>query len=490
MSANERDNGSASDGLDRLLQEYKDWDLRSSWPGDEDWDPDAPGLDDVDDSLSAEGPWRETEAVPEVLEAGFLPRDVAPSGLSPLADGPAAGFGSGHELDTMLSCVTLAGFADDVTGAEGRCSGASDDQLIGVLRAWDRLESWTAARKLSVITELIRRRPAPGCPPDVPDGLPGAWGKYCGDELAAATATSSQAADKTLTLAYDLATRLPGTARALHEGTISLYKARLIAEATHILDPAEAAAAEALILHGAAGKTPGQLRVAIARAVTAVNPGAAAARREKAQRDARVELWREDAGTAALCGRDLPPADALAADQRITAYARELKAAGLDGTLDQLRARAFLDLTLGVRSHPARDRADQGAGPKASGAAGHRQQNSHNPDAGGDADQGAAGEGGTGAGVAGDFCTGDGGAGGSATGDGGAGQGRGDANNGSAGRPGPDTGFAARINLTMVMRCSYARVYGDYYSGRSAGQGAAGARAGGGPCGGRPAEGA
>ena len=83
-----------------------------------------------------------------------------------------------------------------------------------------------------------------------------------------------------------------------------------------------------------------------------VNPGAAAARRERAQRDARVELWREDAGTAALCGRDLPPADALAADQAITAYARDLKAAGLDGTMDQLRARAFLDLALGVRSHP------------------------------------------------------------------------------------------------------------------------------------------
>jgi hypothetical protein len=61
-----------------------------------------------------------------------------------------------------------------------------------------------------------------------------------------------------------------------------------------------------------------------------------------------VELWREDAGTAAVCGRDLPPADALAADQRITAYARDLRAAGVDGTMDQLRARAFLDF------HPRR----------------------------------------------------------------------------------------------------------------------------------------
>jgi Domain of unknown function (DUF222) len=352
---------------------------------DEDWDPDAPGLDDADVGLG--GSWRDdlgdspgavgagrsaVEAAPEVLEAGFLPRDVSPPGLSALAAGPAAGFASSNELDTMSPCVTLTGFADDVTGPDGRCDGASDDQLIGVLRAWDRLESWAAGRKLSVIAELIRRRPAPGYQPDGSGALPAAWGKFCGDELAAATATSAQAADKALTLAYDLTSRLPGTAAALHDGTITLYKARIIADATHILDPADAAAAEALALRGAAGKTPGQLRAAIARAVTAVNPAAAQARREKAQRDARVELWREDAGTAALCGRDLPPAEALAADQRITAYAKDLKAAGLDGTLDQLRARAFLDLALGVRSHPERPRdpGDPGAGPENGGAPG------------------------------------------------------------------------------------------------------------------------
>src|SRR5260370_33726416 len=35
--------------------------------------------------------------------------------------------------------------------------------------------------------------------------------------------------------------------------------------------------------------------------------------------------------TPALMGRELPPAEVLAADQRITAWARELRAAGLDG---------------------------------------------------------------------------------------------------------------------------------------------------------------
>ena len=89
----------------------------------------------------------------EALEAGFLPRDVSPSGVPALAAGPAGGFASGNELDTMVPCTTLAGFADDVTGLDGRCDRASDDQLIGVLRAWDRLESWTAARKLAAIAE-------------------------------------------------------------------------------------------------------------------------------------------------------------------------------------------------------------------------------------------------------------------------------------------------------------------------------------------------
>jgi len=67
--------------------------------------------------------------------------------------------------------------------------------------------------------------------------MPQAWGKFCGDELAAATATSGQAAEKTLMLAHDLATRLPGTAQALHDGAIDLYKTRIIADATRVPRP-------------------------------------------------------------------------------------------------------------------------------------------------------------------------------------------------------------------------------------------------------------
>ncbi|HYZ52866.1 MAG TPA: DUF222 domain-containing protein [Streptosporangiaceae bacterium] len=302
--------------------------------------------------ILAEAEARAAAVAAEAWEAGFLPRDGSGAGSG---CGPASGFASGGVLDAGLPGPVLAAFAEEVTGPDGRCTGASDDELIGVLRAWQRQEAWAAARKHAVIAELIRRRPAPGCAPAGPGGMPQAWGKFCADELAAATACSAQAAEKTLTLAHDLAARLPGTARALHQGAIDVYKARIIADATRVLDAGGAAAAEALVLPGIAGKTPGQLRAAVARAVIAVDPDAAAIRREKAQKDARVELWREDAGTAALCGRDLPPAEVLAADQRITAYAMDLKAAGLGGTMDQLRARAFLDFALGTSSLPSAD---------------------------------------------------------------------------------------------------------------------------------------
>jgi hypothetical protein len=97
---------------------------------------------------------------------------------------------------------------------------------------------------------------------------------------------------------------------------------------------------------------PGGLRSALARAVMEVAPEKARQRREAAAKSARVERWAEDSGNAALMGRELPPDEVLAADRRITARAQELRKAGLDGGLDELRARAYLDLLLGKDSRP------------------------------------------------------------------------------------------------------------------------------------------
>jgi hypothetical protein len=77
-----------------------------------------------------------------------------------------------------------------------------------------------------------------------------------------------------------------------------------------------------------------------------------------------VERWPEHSGNAGLAGRELPPADVLAADQRVTWWAKQLKKAGLEGDMDQLRARAFLDIMLGRDSRAAHP------GPAATGGPG------------------------------------------------------------------------------------------------------------------------
>ncbi len=188
--------------------------------------------------------------------------------------------------------------------------------------------------------------------------MPAACEEFTAQELAYALAESRGRAEDLLTIAAALQTRLPGTRAALRDGIVRLDKAWIIACATALLDPEEACKAEAMVLGRAGRLTPGGLRAAIARAVMDVAPEKARKRREEAARDARVQRWAEDSGNAALMGRELPPAEVLAADQRITAWARQLKAAGLEGDLDVLRARAYLDMLLGTDSRPRQDTPD------------------------------------------------------------------------------------------------------------------------------------
>jgi hypothetical protein len=289
--------------------------------------------------------------------------------------GPAAGFATGMPLDTAPGGPVLACFADDAAGDDDRYRDVSDDELIGTLCAWDRVEAHAAARKHAAVAELIRRRPAPGCAPEGRARMPRAGDEFAVDELSYALADSRGAAEDLLSLAEDLEVKLPGTKAAFRSGVLRESKVAIIARACEVLDPQEARAAEALVLDRAGRLTPAGLRSAIARAVVQVAPEKARERRERAARDARVERWAEDSGNAALVGRELPPAEVLAADQRVTAWARELKKAGLDGSMDELRARAYLDILLGKDSRPAPPAPEgqdgAGGGPGGSGGTGN-----------------------------------------------------------------------------------------------------------------------
>jgi hypothetical protein len=272
-----------------------------------------------------------------------------------------AGFASGGLLDELPGGGTLAFFAENAAGDDDRYAGASDGELDGVIAAWDRVEAFACARKHAAVAEFIRRRPEPDCGTDERSGMPQVWDEFAVDELRMLLAENRGAAEDLMSRAYDLAVKLPDTMALFLTGRLPESRVKTIAFATAPLDPAEAHAAEKLVLGRARRLTPGGLRHAIAQAVMDVAPEKARKRREAAQKDARVQRWAEDSGNAALMGRELPPAEVLAADQRITARAHELRAAGLEGSMDELRARAYLDLLLGQDSRPrAEDGTAQG----------------------------------------------------------------------------------------------------------------------------------
>jgi hypothetical protein len=357
--------------------------------------------------------------------------------------GPAGGFASGLPLDTMPGGLVLMSFADDAAGEDDRYAGVTDDELIGVICAWDRVQSHAAARKHGASAELIRRRPAPGCALGGPSRMPAGWQEFTADELAPALAQSAWAATAVLELAWDLAVKLPGTAAAFRAGILPENKARIIAAATQLLTPDQARAAEALVLDRAGTLTPGGLRAAIARAVMQVAPDTARKRREDAARDARVERWAEDSGNAALAGRELPPAEVLAADQRVTWWAKQLRTAGLAGTMDELRARAYLDLLLGIDSRPAPQPAADGS--TASGPGPEHSATGAGPAGGPDQDN-----------PGGDNSGGENPGGDNPGGDGPGGDGCGPPESGGPAPPGPAAGvippgFAGRVNLTVPL---------------------------------------
>ncbi len=259
----------------------------------------------------------------------------APPGPSaPMRDSLRAG-----HLDRLTPGPELAGFAQNAW-ADGLGT-LSDDALVGVLQAWRRLASWAAAGELAAVAELDRRRKA-----EVAAGADPHLAEHVGDELAAALTLTTRSADALLDIACGLA-RLPLTRAALATGQIDRARALVISEGVSCLSDAHAAAVESAVIGRAPGQTSGQLRAATQRAVLAVDPAAAKRRREEARKDARVEVWDERCGTAALAGRDLPPADVLAADKRIDTLARQLKSAGREESLSELRAQVYLALLRG-----------------------------------------------------------------------------------------------------------------------------------------------
>jgi Domain of unknown function (DUF222) len=266
----------------------------------------------------------------------------------------------------------------------GEAAGLEDGALVGVAASYRRLASWAQAGELAAVAQLAARSAAADEKIGMGgDGRPARLPVEACAQVSLGLTMSQAAASWWSDLAVTLTWRLAATGAALRAGEIDLARARLIADATAVLDEDTARAVEAKVLPAAGDQTTGQLRACLRRAVIAADPEGAEQRREEAERRAKVSLYPDPDGTASLAGYSLPSVRAAAAMARIGALAKAMKAAGAGGGIDLLRAQVFLGLLLGTLPYippadggppddppgesPGDDPPDEPADPPASG---------------------------------------------------------------------------------------------------------------------------
>ena len=261
-----------------------------------------------------------------------------------------AGFAQNGQADTMAPGPLLGTVLHTVIGEDGvGLPGVSDDQLIGVLSGGRRMEAWAAWVQLAAMRELARRRPAvePG------DTGRAGFSDFAADELMGEFHLTCEAATAQIGYACTVADRLPRTFAALAAGQIHPVAVKIIEDETRYLSPKHAAKADQVLAELAQSKSFGRLRYAAHRLVLKLDPDYAKLRKDEDRKYAHVRRFREHSGNAGMVAHEMPPDEVLASWQHVEQRALDLRAAGMPGTLQELRVRAYLDLLQETDSRPA-----------------------------------------------------------------------------------------------------------------------------------------
>ena len=274
------------------------------------------------------------------------------TGEGPGRPAEAAGFADGGAADVLAPGAVLAGLVTAVTGPRGTVLGTlTEEEILGVLGAVQRLAAWAAWGELVTLAEFTRRRPG---------AMAGSAGaRVAAEEAAWKTNESWARMLDQATHAVTVAARLPHTLAALGQGLISGYKVRIIEAQTTDLSAEDAAKADVMLAAAGQVKNPGGLRDFARRQVTRLDPEAAARKKDRGRREAHVRAWQEDSGNMGLSAREMPNGDGLIAWQNIEKRALDLHATGAEGTAGQLQVQAMLDFLTG-RATPAQPGARPG----------------------------------------------------------------------------------------------------------------------------------
>ncbi|HEX5494446.1 MAG TPA: DUF222 domain-containing protein, partial [Mycobacteriales bacterium] len=142
--------------------------------------------------------------------------------------------------------------------------------------------------------------------------------------------------------------RVPAVLHALRTGTVDLYRAKVITDATYRLDDTTATQVADHVVERVEGCNASQVRDLVRRAVLRCDPDGGRRRHERARVDRRVVLTPVDDGMAELVAL-LPAGQATAVYQRVDALARASRVPGDQRGTDARRADTFVGLLLGHR---------------------------------------------------------------------------------------------------------------------------------------------
>jgi hypothetical protein len=206
------------------------------------------------------------------------------------------------------------------------------------MRAQHRQTAHEQARLMAAMAEVARC----GVGPDNQLPRMAEPDEFAADEIRGALSWTRSAANTQLSLAWDLLDRLPQVFAALDAGSIDVPKARVFSDWTGGLTDEQAHHICDRLLPEAPALTTGQLVERVKRMAIAIDPEWARRKYEEAVRDRKVVGYRNEDGTANLCGYRLPADRAAAACAHIDELARKAKRAGDGRPIDHIRSDLYL----------------------------------------------------------------------------------------------------------------------------------------------------
>ena len=262
---------------------------------------------------------------------------IAPSVLDALVYPNETAAGLAVAIPQALLVEALDELVPSVLSADGRI-----DALVAVERHIGMLQ----ARSAELLAAI-----------EAGDSTADGWAR---ESVAAALRLPPASMKTRMTIASDLALRLPATLELLRSGQISQRHAFDLAEATRALPAGSVAVVEARVLERAPEQTAAQFRASVKRAVLRVSsPDVEQAAHQAAVAERRVILTPVADGMAELWAL-LPAPDAAQVMAALNARAQETihAAGGDDRTADQRRADALAELAVAdpalTRSHGQR----------------------------------------------------------------------------------------------------------------------------------------